>query len=629
MHILKNDKLIFVIFLFCCSLTYWVYSHGFTGAFYFDDFRPLEALENIHDNSSALQYVINETSGPLGRPIAMFSFLLNIGDWPNHPDSFFRINTIIHILNGVFVYFISFKLFKILKPKSFYHSFLALLVSTFWLLLPLNVSTSLIAIQRMASLSGSFVFLGVLAYLYALDYQQKEYKKGSFTLYGSIAIFTICAMFTKENGILLPLLLFVIEITLLTGNESYKLGRRLRLITLGGCYLLVLLYLGSLLPNIESRYIARPYTFIERISTEPQILLDYVKLIFVPDIFLFSPFHDNYPVNQNVFSSFYSAFSAFFWIILIIISIIYRNKFLVFSFMILWFLTAHILESTIIQLELYYEHRNYVATFAVCFAVVYAISTIHGKKSQIFMSALLSIYIIGLAYSTYLVCKTWGDQYYAAYAWQYNQKGSMRASEHLALKLLSDGNKPDALMFVRENAKICDDCLNSYIQQMLIACNMNLKNDVKDAEQYLLNYSKPLRSIAGLPSTLATMFEMVQEKQCTQVSLDTLKKLNIKFLQSPSTDINVGNHIGIYSNLYRIALVEHDVKAQGIYIDHMWALSHLPWIADLKLSYLLKNNQIEKAIYFANTELCKDNSSNTLQQSCIAATSKIKQIIYK
>lgn len=627
MQTLQNNKFIFTLFLCLTGVVYWIYSHGFTGAFYFDDFRPLGNLQAVHNFQTGLQYVANETSGPLGRPIAMLSFLLNIGDWPDHPQNFFRINTFIHLFNGLVVYFLSLKLFQIVKPNSKYQALFALSTSFFWLILPLNVSTSLIAIQRMASLSATFVFAGVLTYLYALDYQVRHAKRGQFLVYAVIAVFTILAMLTKENGVLLPLFLLVMEVTLLSKKTEYTHGRKFRLATLGGCYALVIFYLGSLLPHIQAAYADRPYTFIERISTEPQILVDYLRLLFVPDIFSYNPFHDNYPTNSSLFSTLYGGLSIVFWLALVVFAIVSRRRFAIFSFAVLWFLTAHLLESTIVPLELFYEHRNYVASFAICFCVVYLITTIHGQKSQIFMAALFSGYLLILAGCCYLVTKTWGDQYYAAYGWQYTQKGSMRATEHLALKLLADGNKPDALMYVRENAKNCSDCLNSYVQQMVIACAMNLNSDVQNSQRYLLSYNKPLRSVSGLPSTLSTLFNMVESKQCKLVNLQTLKELNIKFLQSPETGRNIGNHLGLYNNLYMIAVAQQNTTEQAHQIDKMWRLSQEPWVANLKLAWLLQQHQYDNAIRFVQKDLCvlAEKPTSPLQQICAEAPEKIKR----
>jgi hypothetical protein len=237
------------------------------------------------------------------------------------------------------------------------------------------------------------------------------------------------------------------------------------------------------------------------------------------------------------------------------------------------------------------------------------------------------IYMMGLSISSFLITKTWGNQYLAAYAWQYNQKGSMRASEHLALKLLEDGNKPDALMFVKDNAKNCPDCLNSYMQQMLIGCRMGLNSEVLYAKQYLLTYKKPLRSVAGLPNTLASLFDAVEKKQCKLLDLKTLKELNQKFLQSPESGLNVGNHLGLYTNLYRIALFENEPLQADKYLEKMWALSPQPWIASIKVDNYLMHKRYSEAISFTQQEVCQraQKESSLFKQVCLSSIEKIKE----
>ena len=243
------------------------------------------------------------------------------------------------------------------------------------------------------------------------------------------------------------------------------------------------------------------------------------------------------------------------------------------------------------------------------------------------MSVLFVLYMAGLSICSLLVTKTWGNQYLAAYAWQYNQKGSMRASEHLALKLLEDGNKPDALMFVKDNAKNCPDCLNSYMQQMLIGCSMGLNSEVAYAKQYLLAYKKPLRSVAGLPNTLASLLDAVENKQCKLLDLDTLKELNQKFLNSPESGLNAGNHLGLYTNLYRIALLENEPMQASKYLEKMWVLSPQPWIASIRVDNYLAQKKYSEAINFTQMEVCQraEKSSSQFKQVCLSSIKKIKE----
>lgn len=625
LDLLKNNKFILLLLILVCCLTYFIYSKGFTGGLYFDDFRPLSGLEHVSDIQSGLLYIFNETSGPLGRPISMLSFLLNINDWPENIAGFFRLNTIIHILNGILIFFISYKIFEIVKPKSEYISFLSLLVASFWLILPLNISTNLIAVQRMASLSAFFVFAGILSYLIALKIQQQTYIRGSLILYSAIAIFTLLAMFSKENGVLLPLFLFVIEVTILSKYSERQQGRRLRIYSLGTCYVLIIGYLGITLKYVEMAYSSRPYTFLERILTEPQILVDYLRLLFVPDILAFNPFHDNYIANTSLFSSWYGFLSIFFWCTLIILAIVYRKKFVIMSFTILWFLTAHLLESTVISLELFYEHRNYIASFSVCFFLVYLITTIHGKRSQIFTTVLFLSYLAILTGCSYTITKIWGDQRHAAYSWYVNQEGSTRATEHLALMLLDDRNIQDAFHVTNKQLTYCPDCLASHIQKMLIACKLGWDEHVVEEYNFLLNYDKPIRYIGGIPSTLNTTSQLVEQKQCTLLNFSMLKTLNQKFLNSSKIGIGLGNHVGLHYNLYQIAMIEQDNTQIWIQLDQMWKLKKMDWIASLRFHQFIEENRYQEAIQFMRNEVCQSKDS-LLQAMCVKSLKELKNV---
>ena len=98
---MTNKRINFLLPLLLPAIAYLVFSNGLTGSFYYDDYRPLSGLLNVVDFNSAALYVTTETSGPLGRPISMLSFLLNIGDWPNNIEGFLVVNLVIHALNAV------------------------------------------------------------------------------------------------------------------------------------------------------------------------------------------------------------------------------------------------------------------------------------------------------------------------------------------------------------------------------------------------------------------------------------------------------------------------------------------------------------------------------------------------
>ena len=284
------------------------YFPGITGSFYYDDIRPLSRLADVTDFSSALYFVSTETSGTLGRPLAMITFLLNVNDWPDNQSGFFIVNIILHIFNGLLVFGLSYFISLLFFRESSKNYWIGLGAAAFWLVLPLQVSTSLIAIQRMAGLSAFFVFSGLLLYVYGLHQQNSNSLTNNKNTVGlapqltGLFICTLLAMFSKENGILLPVFALVLELTVLRQIPGINHRRKLRIYGCSLGLITILAYLCFFTFNSNNILIGRNFTLTERLITQPQILLEYLQLAFLPNVNAFNPFHDNYQhVEQLLF----------------------------------------------------------------------------------------------------------------------------------------------------------------------------------------------------------------------------------------------------------------------------------------------------------------------------------------
>ncbi len=200
---MTNKKINLTLLFLLPLITYLVFSNGLNGAFYYDDYRPLSGLLNIVDFNSAALYVTTETSGPLGRPVSMLSFLINIGDWPNSVEGFLLISIIAHALSGILIYCKTLQLYQQLQWKN--GSISAFLVSLTWLVLPINISAVLIPIQRMTLLAGLFSLVTINLYLYAKKFEDTKPTKTLAIQSTSFIFFGFLAILSKESALLLPL----------------------------------------------------------------------------------------------------------------------------------------------------------------------------------------------------------------------------------------------------------------------------------------------------------------------------------------------------------------------------------------------------------------------------------------
>ncbi|WP_315808890.1 hypothetical protein [Pseudomonas sp. C9-3] len=597
----------------CLFVIGGIYALGANGAFYFDDFRPFSGLSSVTDSQSAIYFIFSDTSGPLGRPLSMLSFLLNQSDWPDHPAGFFRINILIHLINGLLIAGASGALFRLMGARHRRAAWMAVFAAAFWLVLPLNVSTSLIAVQRMASLSALFVFAGIWMYLQGLLVQERRFAAGVAWQIAGLAM-TVPAVLAKEGGALLPVLVFVLEVTVLRPVTAVERWRGLRKLLSGAALVLIVGYLGSTLLNAGG-YSDRDFNLIQRVMTEPQILWEYLRLAFLPTPFAFSPFHDNYPAVMGLEIGATLAIIA--WLLTVILAIKWNRRHPIFCFAVFWFLSAHLLESTVIRLELYFEHRNYIAMFGPCMAIAWALGNTPDKYRRPATLA-AGTYLLVLAGVLGLVTNLWGNPKQAAMAWFASQSGSVRASEHLTLMLLRENKLLEALLVTETQVKNCPACATSTVQAMLLSCvskdEAKTRSYFRRAEQLL----PVVRDPRGVSSALAALQVQLDNKQCTYLSYPDLTALNKSLLRG---DEVTSNYLPVLVNLQRLALAEGREQEAREYMAKAWQAKPDPVIGEVMVGNWLREQSYEEARAFVRDQMClrlprNPILANSLRQRC-------------
>ncbi len=174
---------------------------------------------------------------------------------------------------------------------------LPVVVSALWLVHPLNLTPVLYIVQRMTSLAALFTVCGLC--LYTLGrLRMLAGNHGTGFIITGLVVFGGLATLSKETGVLLPLYMLVIEISLFRFRDHN--GRVSRTIT-GYFGIIILtplcLFLLVMLTNPESllNYHSRDFTLLERVLTEARVLVFYLKLIIMPTITELGLYHDDIP----------------------------------------------------------------------------------------------------------------------------------------------------------------------------------------------------------------------------------------------------------------------------------------------------------------------------------------------
>jgi len=123
------------------------------------------------------------------------------------------------------------------------------------------------------------------------------------------------------------------------------------------------------------------FTPYQRLLTESVILLDYVDKILLPTPYKLNIFNDGFPIYKDLFASIVTIKAVSMWLALITLAFIFRKKAPFFAFAIFWFLSGHLLESSIFGLELYFEHRNYLPGLGIIIGIVGTVVEL-GNKAQ-------------------------------------------------------------------------------------------------------------------------------------------------------------------------------------------------------------------------------------------------------
>lgn len=421
-------------------LAFAAYFPGLQSGFILDDFQNLKTLERIEKPATFQQLgsvVLTNPSGEGGRSIAMFTFAAQYASWPDDPAAFKTVNLLIHLLNGFLLYCFLSRLLALMQVPAPRRSWLALSVAALWLLHPMQVSTVLYVVQRMTELSATFTLLGLLSYLAGRQAVIVRPKYGYMVMTFGLGAFGLLAALSKENGVLLLLYVWVLELTLLRSLpippywKAWKALLALPVLALAGYF--AVRFSTWILPG---GYGLRDFTLGQRLLTEARALSEYLGLLLLPRLSAFGLFHDDYILSRSLIDP-PGTVAAIMLLLFLFVSALYvRKRYPVYAFAVLWFFAGHLLESTMIPLELYFEHRNYLPSAGVFFALGYGVDYLArerlSKQMGGLLMAFLAVWVAILALMTWNESRLWGDPFTQTVMWSMNHPDSLRAKLQLA-----------------------------------------------------------------------------------------------------------------------------------------------------------------------------------------------------
>ena len=418
-----------VAFALLFLLIFIVYSNTFRASWHLDDYHnivqnPALRINDLHPRTifqtffttSEEDFILKKK---LYRPLAALSFALN---WYIGKDNLFGyhlVNICIHFVTAFVLFLTILNLFRSPCLKNRYRDseyFIALFSAVLWAVNPLQTQAVTYIVQRMASLTAMFYILGI--YLYVRG-RIKPTRINQAVCYVGCILSYVLALAAKENAVVFPLALLLVEIIFFQDLSRSSVRKAFCWIVFAGGALLLLFgifvfFHGDPLKFLNA-YETRSFTLLQRLLTEPRILIFYLSQLFYPVPTRLSIEH-HVPLSTSLFSPWTTLPSILAVMVLIGLGIALMRKKPILSFAILFFFLNHMIESSIIGLELIFEHRNYLPSLFLFFPVTVALKALldHYRHRQpamyiIFVSFII-LMIVGLGMGTYIRNLDWSTE---------------------------------------------------------------------------------------------------------------------------------------------------------------------------------------------------------------------------
>ena len=559
------------------GLTWLAYAPGLAGGFLFDDFANLPNLGAFGPVASwdvFWRYLTSGSADVTGRPVALLSFLLDARDWPADPAPFKRSNLLLHLGNGVLLAFLLHKLGRYVAPLTGGAStgpgatrpWAAVLASALWLLHPLLVSTTLYVVQREAMLPATFVLLGLIGFVIGRERVAAGKPYGIACIAISLIAGTALGTLSKANGALLPLLALVVEKLLLVrialpAAPAATAYRRVRWIVLVAPAVAVALglvgmaYIGF--ANGMPAY--RPWTLGQRLLTETRIVSDYLGMLWLPRPYSIGLFNDAIPVSIGWLSPLSTILSFLFLLGLAALAVVCRRRHAALALAIAFFFVGHLMESTVVPLELYFEHRNYLPAMLMFWPLTLWLTDTQPAVKAI-RYGLAVLLPLGLASLTYMGSSLWGNEHDQAILWARQTPASPRAQAYAAQVEIERGQTPLAVLRLQRALAEHPDEIQVALNLIGAKCVLGTLEDTDI--QRTANALRTTRNVGRLGfEWFERGFQMAKAKTCRGIDLDVVKQMLSAAEENTASMAVPGRRQDVMHLRGRIALIQGDPSA--------------------------------------------------------------------
>jgi len=350
-----------------------IYANTLGSPFIFDSRNNIESNPHIRISKITLNDLTEAAfkSPAKQRPLSNISFALNYYLHGYNVVGFHVVNILIHISTGFLLYLFVKSTFRTPALRSRYGNYLwiSFFTAAVWMVHPLQTQSVSYIVQRMNSLAAMFYILSILLYArFRLSRQQRN----KWWLFSGCILSGVLALASKQIAATLPVFIIAYEWYFFRDLDLKWLKNHILLLT--GCLLLAaviaLALLGSNpLDGILEGYKGRDFTLTQRLLTESRVVIFYLSQLLWPHPSRLNLDHD-FALSNSLLDPMTTFFSIFTIAALIGLAVVTAKKQRLLSFCIVWFFGNLVIESSILPLEIIFEHRVYLPSMMFSLIVI-------------------------------------------------------------------------------------------------------------------------------------------------------------------------------------------------------------------------------------------------------------------
>ena len=414
MQIMADNKIIQItILLILAVFVALPYSNTLHSPFTFDDAPNITKNRHLQLADLSLASFSKAATKSMNkrRWLPNISFALNNYYSGNDVFSYHFVNIALHIITALFFYgllactlSLTWSGLSVIRAREI--SFWAALL---WGVHPVNTNAVTYIVQRMTIMATLFYIASLFFYLHGRTRSGPLITR--FFWYLACLVTALSAFASKENAFMLPFAIVGFELYFLSQyRDKKKLG--IAIAAIGALFFIAvsawIIFGENIVEAILGGYKARDFTLSERLLTECRVAFHYLSLLAIPFPHRLNLVYD-YTLSTGLFSPPQTFIAIVGLLSLAFVSVHLFKKHRLWSFALFWFFLNLIIESTVIPLEIIFEHRLYLPSMYIFVAFIFTFSGITAHRTKLFRGIVLTLAIL-LTISTWQRNEVWSSE---------------------------------------------------------------------------------------------------------------------------------------------------------------------------------------------------------------------------